>query len=453
MSDDRPAVNVQLGAAQWEVHQGQSRHKVVVAGRRWGKSVYAGVDLLEAGLQHIQERQPDHYQGYWVFPTYRQGKRVAWRFLKDLTRPWTTHCNETELSVDLMDRGTICIAGADKPDSLRGPGIHKLAMDEYADMKPDAWFEVLRPALADKEGSATFLGTPKGWNHFKDLYDLALEDTTGTWQAFSYTTLQGGRVTAQEIEDAKKDMDDRTYRQEFMATFETVAGRVYYNFDRRESVRDDLVDTGGDLHIGMDFNVNPMTALIWVKAGNQVHFIDEVVIPNSNTLEMAREIKRRYNRLKGVPTLVGQSLQREVVYMDVPRKMIVHPDPSGKSRKTSAPVGQTDFTILEDEGFEVRARRAASGVSDRVNNVNAMLKNADGDRRAFFHPRCKVAIRAFDGLIYKKGTSKPDDKQTAVVPSLGEVEIIHITDAGGYSIDYEYPITKTGLLRVKRIRV
>jgi hypothetical protein len=168
---------------------------------------------------------------------------------------------------------------------------------------------------------------------------------------------------------------------------------------------------------------------------------------------MAREIKRRYHRLKGVPTLVGQSLQREVVYMDVPRKMIVHPDPSGKSRKTSAPVGQTDFTILEDEGFEVRARRAASGVSDRVNNVNAMLKNADGDRRAFFHPRCKVAIRAFDGLIYKKGTSKPDDKQTAVVPSLGEVEIIHITDAGGYSIDYEYPITKTGLLRVKRIRV
>jgi hypothetical protein len=424
-----------------------------VAGRRWGKSVYASVELLEAGLQHIQAKKPDHYQGYWVFPTYRQGKRVAWRFLKDLTRPWATHSNETELSVELLDRGTICIAGADKPDSLRGPGIHKLAMDEYADMKPDAWFEVLRPALADKQGSATFLGTPKGWNHFKDLYDMALDPAAEEWEAFSFTTLDGGRVTEEEINAAKAEMDARTYRQEFLATFETVAGRVYYNFSREESVRNDLVDTGGDLHIGMDFNVNPMTALIWVKAGDEAHFIDEIVIPNSNTLEMAKEIKRRYHLTKGVPTLKGGGLSAEVVYQDVPRKMIVHPDPSGKARKTSAPVGETDFTILQEQGFEVRARRKAPGVADRINNMNAMLMNAEGRRRVFFHPRCKVAIRAFDGLIYKKGTSKPDESQSALVPGFGEVEIIHITDAGGYSMDYEFPIKKSNLLRVKRIRV
>ena len=374
----------------------------MVAGRRFGKTFLALTELLHAAIS-----KPDQMCWY-VAPTYRQAKQIAWKDLKRMVPPsQIVNTHETDLAIDLKNGSSAALRGADNYDSLRGVGLDFLVMDEFADMNPDAWFEVLRPMLADKMGHALWIGTPRGFNHFHDLYTYTF-DTEG-WHGWQFTTAEGGRVTADEITSAKRDMGEREFKQEFLATFESMTGRVYANFDRSESVIE-VEDTKGDLLVGMDFNVDPMSAVCSVKAGNQLHIIDEIVMSDSNTELMAQELKQKY-----------------------PKRLItVYPDPSGRARKTSSPVGRTDFAILSNAGFEVRAPRAASPVVDRINTVQAALKNADGDRRIYAHPRCKHLVKALDGLTYVEGSHQPDKS--------GGLD--HITDALGYLVMGEMPLRR-----------
>ena len=174
---------------------------------------------------------------WYVGPTYKQAKRIAWKPLKELTRPyWAEKPNETELRIELNTGGTICLKGADNYDSLRGDGLDFLVLDEYASISPEAWTEVLRPALADRQGRALFIGTPQGFNHFHNLVERA--ETLPDWKVFQFTTAQGGNVAPQELESAAKELDERTFPQEFLATFENLGvGRVYYAFERAQNVR------------------------------------------------------------------------------------------------------------------------------------------------------------------------------------------------------------------------
>lgn len=170
-------------------------------------------------------------------------------------------------------------------------------------------------------------------------------------------------------------------------------GRVYSSFKKKPwpegNIDESIMDTGGELLVGMDFNVNPMSAVVAVRAGDECLVIDALEIETSNTEEMADELKRRYRG----------------------RRIVVCPDPAGKQRKTSAPVGQTDFTILQRAGFEIRAPNAAPLVVDRENNANAMYHDrATGRRRARIHPRADALITALSNLTYKEGTSQRDKK-------------------------------------------
>ena len=378
-----------------------SRFKVVVAGRRFGKTVLALWVLLD-----IAWKNPNKICWYTA-PTYRQAKQIAWTMLKSFIPPeFIASRNETDLTITLLNGSTISLRGADNYDSLRGVGLDALVLDEYADMEAEVWTEVLRPALSDKLGTALFIGTPAGFNH---LYDLWLEaDTKPGWKAWQFTTADGGNVPPAELEAARLDLDERTYKQEYEASFASLTGRVYYEFDRLLNVSADLVDTGAELLVGMDFNINPMSAVVGVKAGNQLHIIDEFTIPNGNTELMADAIQRKYPA----------------------RRVQVYPDPSGKARKTSSPVGQTDFSILAAHGFRVLAPNAAPLVVDRNNETNAMFKNAAGDRRLLVHPRCKQLIKCLDGLTYKADTSQPDK-------GLG---LDHLPDSLSYLVHYEFPI-------------
>jgi len=169
------------------------------------------------------------------------------------------------------------------------------------------------------------------------------------------------------------------------------SGRVYSSFLNKPypagNIDEEIEDPGGELLVGMDFNVNPMSATIAVRAVDECLVLDALEIMTSNTEEMAGEIRRRYPR----------------------RPVVVCPDPTGSARKTSAPVGQTDFTILERAGFEVRAPAKAPPVVDRVNNANAMYFQ-DGRRRVRIHPNARVLITALANLTYKEGTSIRDKK-------------------------------------------
>jgi hypothetical protein len=181
-----------LKSPQWKVFRGSERFRVLVAGRRFGKTYLALVELCRAAWV------PGSLAWY-VAPTYKQGKRIAWKPLKKMTQPyWAGKPNETELRIELRSGGTICLKGADNYDSLRGDGLDFLVLDEYASIAPEAWTEVLRPALADKQGRALFIGTPQGFNHFHELFDRAR--TLPDWEAFQFTTAQGGNVSPQELE-------------------------------------------------------------------------------------------------------------------------------------------------------------------------------------------------------------------------------------------------------------
>ena len=131
---------------------------------------------------------------------------------------WTGRPNETDLSIQLISGGTIALRGADNYDSLRGDGLDFLVLDEYASMAPEAWTQVLRPALSDREGGALFIGTPQGFNHLYNLFEQARGDNN--WAAFQFTTEQGGNVPLEELQSAARELDERTYRQEFQASFE-----------------------------------------------------------------------------------------------------------------------------------------------------------------------------------------------------------------------------------------
>lgn len=207
--------------AQFTILEDKRRFRSVVAGRRFGKTYLSAMEMLVHGAGRTAQTI------YYVAPTFALAKDVQWEPLKAMTRPlWKAQPNESELYIDLTTGSRIRLRGADKPDRLRGPGIDFLVLDEFADIDVRAWNTVLRPALADKQGRALFIGTPKGRNHFYDIHSKG-EANPETWGTYRFTTLDGGNVTQAEIEQARRDMPERMFRQEYLATFEDPPGALW----------------------------------------------------------------------------------------------------------------------------------------------------------------------------------------------------------------------------------
>ena len=395
-----------LSPAQQQIFDDDHRFKVVIAGRRFGKT-HLAIQCLA-----YYARIPDQ-EVWYVTGSYRQAKLIVWRKLKQrlMDLRWTKKINESELTIELKNGSRISLKGADNEDSLRGVGLNYIILDEFADIDPEAWYEVLRPTLADTEGSAMFIGTPKGianWSY--DLYQYELE-FADVWKSFQFTTIDGGNVKPEEIELAKRDLDTRTFRQEFLATFETYAGRIYYAFERKENVVDGLFESRDldVIYIGMDFNIDPMSAVIAIRKGDDLCVIDEIRMFSSNTAEIVDEIKSRYPR----------------------SKVWVYPDPASRQRKTSAG-GLTDLTILQNSGFVVKAPNSHTAVRDRINAVNSRLCDSTGKRHLFFMPKCKYTIEGLERHTYKEGTTQPDK----------DSGYDHMMDALGYMVDYLFPVKR-----------
>lgn len=412
---ERRRVSFKLSPAQKLVFTSDARFRVLVAGRRFGKSYLACLTLLH-------EAWPARGRVCWyIAPTYRQGKQILWSLLKKLVpREYVAFANETDLSMLLLNGSVIAIRGADNPDALRGIGLDFAALDEFAFMRREIWHEIVRPALADKQGKALFITTPNGMGWDYDLYMQGQERRDG-FQSWSFTTLDGGNVAPEEVAAARSSMDARLFRQEFEASFEVLAGRVYDNFDRTLNIDATVADTGAEILIGQDFNVNPMATVIGVKAGDELHILDALEIQTSNTEEVAAELRRRYPN----------------------RTVIACPDPSGKARKTSAAAGVTDFTILQRHGFRVDAPNAAPLIPDRINAVQALLKDATGRRRLKVHPRATLLIRALDGLTYKTGTNIPDKTSG----------LDHLADALGYLVWQRFNLLHSDRATVTTFRI
>lgn len=392
-----------LSLAQKTIASDPHRFRCVCAGRRFGKTHLAIRTLAE------WTREPDK-EVWYLAPTYRQAKMIAWKKLKKklVDLRWVAKINESELTITLKNNSVICLKGADAYDSLRGAGLDGLILDEAAVIDPEAWFEVLRPMLSDKQGKALFITTPTGMNWFYDLYQNYLIDPVN-WASFQYTTIDGGNVPLEEIEQARKDLDSKTFEQEYLASWVTFTGRVAWAFDRNHNVKElDEVDLRL-LHIGIDFNVTPLTACVFVQQGNDLYAIDEIKLHSSNTDELCDEIKARYPN----------------------SRIYAYPDPSGSARKTSSG-GFTDHIILRNAGFHVLAPRKHTPVRDRINAFNSRLCSSDGVRHLFVSSRCKYTIESLEKFCFKDGTQIPDK----------DSGYDHMFDAASYCVDYIFPIKR-----------
>lgn len=382
------------------------RWRVLVAGRRFGKSFLAMNEVAKIA------RFPNK-RIFLIYPTYRQAKQVIWEEFRQrlIEKNWLKKVNETDLTFILRNNTKISLRGADNADSLRGVSLDYAVFDEFAMIDESAWTEVIRPALSDRQGGALFITTPMGQTNWAyDLYMRGQDPNETSWKSWTMRTIDGGRVSQEEIEQAQRDLDSRSFEQEYLATFLTFSNRVHYSFDREHNVKVYEEKIPDLLYVGLDFNVGMMSATVFARHGDTIYAIDEIALYSSNSFEICDELKNRYPK----------------------NRIWVYPDPSGSSRRTSAATGVTDHTILRNAGFVVKAPNSHNSVRDGINAVNSKICSASGQRTFFIDPKCKKTIESMEKHTYKMNSSIPDK----------DSGFDHFSDAVRYFIDYEFPVRR-----------
>lgn len=260
---------------QLDIHNAvnDNRFTVVVAHRRMGKTVSAILHLIDAALNN---KQKDPRYAY-IAPTYAQAKRVAFDYLVEYTRPLGAKVNIAELRVDFMGR-RISLYGSENGDSLRGQYFDGVVLDEIGDQNPKIWTEILRPALADRKGWCLFIGTPKGNNHFADFKDRAIKGDG--WKFLEFKASETGILDVKELAEAKAEMGEDKYRQEFECSFDAPVEGAYYGALLNEADEQNRVttiphDSVARLVCAWDLGVSDSTC-IWVAqiVGKEIQLID-----------------------------------------------------------------------------------------------------------------------------------------------------------------------------------
>ena len=413
----KTAQPIDLRWAQGQVFECRKRFRVLVAGRRFGKSYLSCVELLRGAI----ERPGETY--FYCAPTYRMAKDIAWKALKRLVpQIWIKSKNETDLRIELINDSVIELKGTENAMALRGRSLAGVVLDEAAFMDSEVWFEVIRPALADKQGWTLFISTPDGTaSWFYDLWCFCSEEWED-WKRWSFTTVEGGNVPPEEVEAARSQLDERTFRQEFEASFENLSGLVAVSFSDMNISAEAKDISVMPLLLGVDFNVDPMSGICAVKDNDTLYVFDEVLLTGgATTWDFAEEITRRFG---------------------VDRRVIACPDPTGGARKTSG-VGLTDHNILRRSGFQVTSPKAPWKIRDKITAVNTALLDASGTRRTLIHPRCKELIKSFRTLTYTPNTGLPNK-------NLG---VDHAFDAFGYLCLQQFNLAKPETLGQTSYRI
>lgn len=406
---------VELSGPQHDVFTDEHRFRVLVAGRRFGKSFLQCTEALQAAWR------PGALA--WITsPTFKQIKRNVWPILKPLAAPYTARKNETELYIDLIGGGRVQLLGLERYDDLRGAGLDFVSIDEVADVEQEAWTNVLRPALSDRQGRALFCSTPKGLGGILyDLYHAARSGSEPDWSAFSFTTLDGGRVPPEEVEAARRHLDPASFRQEYLASFEDLTtGRVYYAWSE-SNIRPCLLDPFAPVLVCCDFNRTPMSWLIAQErdGGTAIEVLRELVHIDTDTPQMLPHLRDAIEKLAGPRFQI---------------KLDIYGDASGYAKKSSG--GPADWesirTFFRDYGMAtvIHAEKSNPHVRDRVSAVNTLLGDIDGggfQQRRFVDPSCRELIEDFRKCVWKTDSAgnsvneidKRDKRRTHTSDALG----------------------------------
>lgn len=255
-------------------HNRRQRWSVLVCHRRAGKTVSCVNDLIRRAIT----LEAEHGRFAYVAPFLSQAKEVAWEYLKRFGQPIITKINEAELWVELVNGARIRVHGADNPDRLRGAYLDGVVLDEYADMRPGVWGEVIRPMLADRKGWATFIGTPKGKNSFWALFEAATSHPD--WFSLMLKASDSGLIDAEELEAARADMTPEQFAQEFECSFDAAILGAYYAaeiaaLDRAGRITDVAVEPLLPVHTVWDLGIGDSTAIWFFQVtGNELRVVD-----------------------------------------------------------------------------------------------------------------------------------------------------------------------------------
>lgn len=412
---------------QGKVFLDNHRFIVLVAGRRWAKTTTMIVKLFAEAL-----KRPGLY-GYFA-PTYGQAKLIAWEIIKSVI-PAQYRIglpNESELYIKLYNGSRIRLFGLDRPERIFGVKLAGALVDEYDQTKTNVYETFIRPALSDSMGFCWFVGNPDATKKkLKNLFDDVRINQRPEWTAFHYRSIDGGYIPKEEIELAKRDLDPRTFREQYEASFEDVLGQVYYGFSEANVTAKDpdgfTVDykPGLPVRLFWDFNVDPFCvgAAHFIqknadgKPYQDIHVIDEFIMRNSNTPEMCKILTQKYQNHKS--------------------GLIIYGDATGQSRDTSS--SMSDYQIIHDAfknfpGFQLKVKTSNPREKDRINSVNSKLQSYDGKRHVFIKPGLKALPKDFMNVIYKEGTTDIDKS---------DLQYTHISDAFGYLCNTEFPVVRS----------
>ena len=400
----------------------EHRYVVCPAGRRSGKS--------EIGKRRAARKAagPKNVRDPWVVigaPTLTQAKRIFWRDMKALIPPHLRRGKpqEVELTIPLYDGTDLTVTGMDEPARIEGRSITHILLDEYGNMKEKVWSEHVQGGLGDHKGSADFIGTPEGRNHYYNLYRYALESGDPEWAGHTWTSEQV--LDAKEIESMKRRMDAITYRQEILASFETFSGAAYYCWSEKNEKRVEY-NPAYPLILCFDFNVEPGVAAVIQETTEGTCVIGEVYIDReSNTDRVCDHIIKDWAiKHRGQVLLYG--------------------DATGGNRGTSKTSG-SDWAIIKRRFGEVWSdvrRRVPPGnprERARINSVNARLQNANGEAKLFVDPvAAPNVVKDFQGVMI--------DPKTQQIHKKLHPKLSHISDAIGYYIHRRWPIEGGGVM-------
>lgn len=280
------------------LHSKLQRFNVIVCHRRFGKTVFSINEMVDQALR--QTKRNPHYA--YVGPSYGQVKRVAWDYVKDFTRNLPgVKFNEAELRVEIPrphmgDKITIWLLSGENPDSLRGIYLDGVILDEYAEMNPVVWSQVLRPALSDRRGWAIFIGTPKGKNHFHEMHERAKKLTGEGWFTVVLRASETGVVPMDELRDARNTMSVEEYAQEYECDFGAALIGAYYGKQMAEADKVGRI-TGVPYNpvfpvvTFWDLGIDDHTAIWFMQeAGREFHFINYYEATNKSFIEIHRDL-------------------------------------------------------------------------------------------------------------------------------------------------------------------
>lgn len=430
------------------------RNAVAVCSRGWGKSFFAAT----AGIQAVNELLSlAHYvpnkNVYIIAPTYDQVTDIYYPLIA-YELGMEAHCLKTSRDMGRFwfpKNVELRLVSYEAVERLRGKGAYFVVLDEASSWKKgiglkDAWESVIEPCIitrwspkrakqynAPSPGRSLTITTPMGFNYVHDMFHF--EETDPLWKSYQFDYHSSPFLDPDEIERVKHKIDPLKFAREYLASFEDSGNSVFYCFDRKRHVSNELPDFHDteDVHIGIDFNVGLQCSSVFALRGNQIHYLDEFK-GHPDTENLANAIIGRYwpnyNNI-GHPDCGKKT-----------RKIYVYPDPSGRARKTSAAVGVTDFSILESKGLITRAHKKAPPIVDSVACVNRKLLTAAGQTDMYIHPRCTGVINSIERTIWLE--NNPD---TATLDKSEGVE--HFSDSVRYPIEYLYPIRAGNKVAVK----